>query len=231
MPARPSSPTPTRAHHPRTALTCCALCSLCALCIISLTSACASGGVDEADLARRLRGIYDPGLSDRFPSDDLIINPFDLNNDGTADMWKVFTPTQQFVDGKASIRLVRKEMDTNFDGRVDLWLLYNDQESLKEQHADTHFQGVVTQRDLFEKGQLIRREHYPNGFTPGDDTHPTSRKYYKSGKLFKVELDPNADGLINRWEIFIQGRLAQIGYDHDGDGRADFWQEVSSGTP
>lgn len=195
---------------------------------LSAASGCATDNAAEnADIQRRIMGLYDPGISDRFNNEGLSITPFDLNNDNTADMWKVFIPTQKHLDGKATIRLVRKEIDSNFDNRVDVWLLYNDQELLKEQHSDTNFDGVVDQRELLEKGQLVRRESYQDGFIPDSDAHPVAIKHYKSGKLFKIELDPDANGLINRWEIFIGGRLTQVGHDRDGDGRVDYWENAS----
>ncbi len=194
-----------------------------------LLPSCSSddGNQENPELMRRLLGMYDPGPSKLFKNEEMTINAFDLNNDGTADMWKILRPTQKHIDSKSTSQLARKEVDSNFDGHVDVWLIYNDSEQLKEQLSDTDFDTKIDQRDFFEKGQVVQREIYGDGYIIDGNTAPKAKKHYKNGNLYKIEHDTNADLKPDRWEIFLDGRLTQVGYDKDNDGRVDYWDDFS----
>lgn len=173
----------------------------------------------DDDPNKLLIGMRDEGPSDRYEIKDLLVRPFDLSRDNSADLWKIYSVSKENVDDEEdTVRLLRKEVDSNLDGRVDLWFIYNHQERLIREEADYDFDGYVDVISHFEKGRLQQREIYKRG-----SSSPCQVKSYRDNTLFKVENDPNCDGVVERWELFDQGRLVQVGHDVDKDGRVDYW--------
>ena len=197
------------------------------LLVIALLVGC-SGADEESKashselMAKTMTGMYNPGPSDRFDNEDNPIQPFDLNGDQAADLWKIFLVVEHKDEEDTSLRLIRKEVDTNFDEKVDLWFHYNSTEQLFLEEADSNFDGAVDLVSYYESGRLVKRET----FLPEQST-PAAIKSYKEGRLYKVELDENHDGLIERWEIYADGRLLQIGRDVNGDGKVDYWDNFA----
>lgn len=175
-----------------------------------------------------LGGMVDPGPSKRFQEEDenYIVRSFDINNDNTADLWKLFDHSLEHADdNQATMKLKRKEVDSNFDGEVDMWLFYNDQERLMREEADANFDGDIDLIERFEKGRVVQREL----FKPGRDK-PRARKRYREGRLYMIELDVDDDGTFDRWEVFYEGRLTQVGHDSNNDEEVDYWEDYSNLT-
>jgi len=204
--------------------------------LVVITASACGGSNDNSDtevqsIINRLRGITDPGPSQRFQLDeDHTWDPFDLNNDGVADMWKIYAPAEvkedeeeaalPSADDEPPVRLVRKEVDTNFDNKVDIWFVYDEKEVLKQQVSDADFDGVVDFREFYEEGRISLRE----SFDKRSDTKPTVKKFFTNGKLTKIEFDNEPDGKTDRWEIYQDSELKQVGFDNDGDGQIDYWR-------
>src|ERR1044071_3327555 len=50
------------------------------------------------------------------------------------------------------------------------------------------------------------------------------RLYFSQGRPTRLEVDADADGLIERWELYrTDGSLEKLGTSALGDGRADTW--------
>lgn len=206
--------------------------------VVIVCSAC-GGGSDNTDtevqsIINRLRGITDPGPSQRFQlAEDHTWDPFDLNNDGVADMWKIYAPaevkeedtTLPVAEDDPPVRLVRKEVDTNFDNKVDIWFVYDEKEILKQQLSDADFDGRVDFREFYEDGRISLRESFDQR---SEDT-PTVKKFFTKGKLTKIEFDNEPDGKTDRWEIYQDSELKQVGYDNNGDGQIDYWKAFDEG--
>ncbi len=205
----------------RQVMPCAGLGWVCLLLLVACGSGCAAEESRPGDeLARKVRGMRDPGPSTRFDNTGLQVQSFDLNGDGVADLWKIFSDVRENIDDvRNTVRLVRKEVDSNFDGEVDLWFHYNMQESLHREEADTTFNGHVDMVSCFEKGRLVRREIYHPDFE-----YPVAVKSYRDGRLTKIERDRNGDGITDLWEIYDHGRLVQVGHDQVGNGRVDYWE-------
>ena len=60
------------------------------------------------------------------------------------------------------------------------------------------------------------------------DQTPDQTKYYRKGKLNRVEWDTNSDGKVDYWEFYKGGKLHKKGIDADGDGQPDpdKWTEI-----
>lgn len=212
------------------------------LCIALLctTTACASakdepvGGVDVAGI----RSYKNPGPSKRYTNEDAIIKPFDINNDKTIDMWKIYTREKALIDEETGkIRLLRKEVDTNFDGKVDIWLYYNVNENLTKEERDTRFENNVDNVLFYDNGRVVRSESFTieanreDNDALGDASHrkPNIIKTFRNGVMTRIERDNNADGILDEWEIYdANGKLVQIGQDSNGDGKVDIWQRFSA---
>lgn len=185
---------------------------------------CASCGATEnklpANLDDHYKGMSDSGPSTLYSSEGMIVQPFDLSNDNIADLWKLYTKEQVNIDdAKETIKLVRKEVDTNFDGKVDIWFHYNLLEELFKEEADSNFDGSIDLVSYYDKGRIVKRDVFATGLLT-----PIATRHFREGVLYKVELDKNRDGLIERWEIYVEGKLAQIGHDSSGDGKLDYWE-------
>ncbi len=182
----------------------------------------ACGSPDDAaerDHERRVRATRDPGPSDRFDNEGLIVRSFDLSNDDVADLWKIFSLKRENVDDvEPTLKLVRKEVDSNFDNVVDIWFHYNSQEKLYREEADTDFDGNFDMVSYYEKGRLMKRDLHKVGIE-----FPVAIRHFREGRLYKVEFDEDGNGAVERWEIYVEGRLTQVGHDVDGDGKVDYW--------
>jgi len=190
--------------------------------LLALTAvACgATEGELPSNLEERYKGMTDPGPSTLYGREGMTVQPFDLNNDNVADLWKLYTKEKENIDdAKETTKLARKEVDSNFDGKVDIWFHYNLLEALFKEEADSNFDGSIDLVSYYDKGRVVKRDV----FIPGLLT-PVAARHFREGVLYKVELDKNHDGLVERWEIYVEGKLAQVGHDSSGDGGLDYWE-------
>lgn len=198
-----------------------------------LLVACATSSETAAEKASTTpSNVYrDPGISQRYDSENCVIKTYDLSGDLVIDLWKVYQTEQEFADvEQTKIRLLRKEMDNNADGVQDQWLIYDLDEKLIREEFDSTFSGYIDHIVYYEKGVKIRTESYQPDQIPLTRLHseiqakPNNIKYYKNNTLSKVEKDTDGNGKIDTWEVYNpQGEIIQIGKDFDHDGIIDNW--------
>jgi hypothetical protein len=152
---------------------------VCGALVLALAGACARSA-SPPEPATRAQAVYNAQTGQL---EELVS---DRNGDGKID-------TRAFMDGT---RIVRVEIDRNGDGTTDRWEYY-------EPTADG---GSVIDRaeEANGKGQVITR-----------------REFYENGTLVRVEEDTNGDGRTDKWERYVKGRLASVDLDLDGNGVAD----------
>lgn len=188
----------------------------------------AACGAAEAQRREALEGarsgtLVDRGPSDRYPTEGLLVDAFDLSGDNTADLWKLQASVRERADDpEPRLRLVRKEVDSNFDGEVDIWFHYNARELLVRQESDADFDGTIDLVEYYEAGHIVRREVFRDG-----SSVPSAVRHYREGRLIKIESDSDGNGTIDTWEIYSLGQLVQVGHDRDGDGKVDFWDDYA----
>jgi antitoxin component YwqK of YwqJK toxin-antitoxin module len=150
-----------------------------------------------------------------------LVERYDLNGDGQADVWKTWTLVAG-DDGPTGERLlVRKEVDMNFDTKTDLRTTYYKDGSVYKEETDLDFDGRIDAASTYEGGRIRLRE-----MELGFDGRPRVWKHYEDGKLVRKERDTNDSGTPDTWEYYEDGRLARVGRDKDGDGEPESIDEV-----
>jgi len=191
------------------------------LTLVALMGLAACGGAEVEEKKRVAKqDMIDPGPSTRYSTEGLEIESADVHDQGQASIWKIYSNKKENIDdADKTKKLVRKEVDSNGDAEVDVWFHYNSLEKLFKEEADTDFNEHIDLISYYEDGRVVKRERYEMG----RDT-PVSTRFFREGQLYKVEIDTNGDGNVDRWEIYQGMLLTQIGLDVDNDGRVDQWQ-------
>jgi hypothetical protein len=58
-----------------------------------------------------------------------------------------------------------------------------------------------------------------------------ARLYFSQGRPARLEVDANADGLVERWELYSRdGNMEKLGTSSLGDGRVDTWVTQADNT-
>lgn len=128
--------------------------------------------------------------------------------------------------------LVCREVDTNLDGRKDVFREFDSRGQVTRESADANYDGRLDTWSSFVGGQLRKLELDLDG-----DGQINETRFYNTGmnsqsQLAKIQRDTNRDAKPDRWEAYEKGRLSRIGLDRDFDGVVDRWLqgEVSSET-
>jgi hypothetical protein len=149
---------------------------------------------------------------------------YDKNKNGKIDTWTK-------MDGA---RPVSSELDTNEDGKIDRWETYNERGQLAkvewERAPTPDAQGLTPPytgkpnavATMDADGNLQQIEY----FETSDVTHErevSRRETYQGTKLLKGEEDSDGDGLMDRWETFVDGVLTTVEFDEikPYDGKPD----------
>lgn len=136
----------------------------------------------------------------------LVVEPIDLNGDGTDDQWIL----------KDSAGIKRFERDMNFDGKVDVWQYPRDG-VIVEEEMDFDYDGRVDLVVFYEDAKPVKK--YMSVDFAGI---LTIAKYYdKEGNLLRVERDQDANGTADIFEYYENKRRVRIGWDENGDGSPD----------
>ncbi len=192
-----------------------------------LLAALACSNSDQDRVKATSRGSYDP-LTGK-----LQWLTYDRNKDGKVDTWVR-------MDGT---RPIFSESDTDNDGVIDRWEFYGDHGELVRvgwRRAAPPKPGVVglpvgvtpqagTEPVLSSSptasgekpdawaymgpdGQPERVEFSEVSPTTGKDII-TRREFYEHGKLVRAEEDTDEDGVMDKWESYVDGRLFQVEFD------------------
>ena len=149
----------------------------------------------------------------------LLLYNFDLNRDGTTDLFKFYKEEATLKAGDEPMQLlVRKEVDLNHDGKIDMIRVYDETELVAEEHTDLDFDGKFDEVSFFKDGVILKK------LVDLDyDGDSEVSKFYKEGKLIRVESDRDNDGRIDTWEYFENNEVTRMGIDTTGDGKVDTW--------
>jgi hypothetical protein len=172
----------------------------------------AEGGMAASN--RDLMPKVDPALCD---TKDKRVDTFDLNQDGKADVWKLYAQMEE--DGAKLDVLTCKQVDYDKDGRKDYVAIYNRRGELVAEEFDYTFDGVFDARHHYDKKSgLIYMAERAHSHERAPDTW---EKYDLQGRLESIERDRNGDEKPDLWEQYQGGSLIAILYDDDFDGRVD----------
>lgn len=182
-----------------------------------------------------------PMLGRALQEDGTILETFDVNLDGNADIWSYLQPVDvddQIVTDRnvlelgtwTDLRLIRKELDVNFDGRVDTVREYGARGRLVRELLDRDFDGRLDHINHFDGTRIGRRTQDANG-----DGNDNEVRVYRAGQLFRIERDTTGNGDVDEWSYYVDGELDRIGRDLNADGIIDEWdrrtQPMTAPTP
>ena len=158
------------------------------------------------------------------PPGDELVERFDLNADGNPDMEKVFA-VRTSPDGEKVKVLVEKRLDLDHNGRFDMIARYGENERLVGETVDLDFDGNFDGERVYENGRLVEER-----LSPGFDGKTGVWRYFgEDGDLVKKARDTNSNGRPDTWEYFADGRIVRYGYDRDGDGQPEYFEDAVHG--
>jgi len=151
--------------------------------------------------------------------DGTVLQTADLDGDGQVDVWTSF---REQKTGKDQVRrvLVHKAVDLNRDGRVDIQMVYDDQGELVREEMDLDFDGRADLVRHYRKGKL-EREDVASRF----DGRIDIRKFYEDGVLVVKQVDTARNGHFDEFQYFVGNKMARVGWDRDGDGKPEVFEE------
>lgn len=150
----------------------------------------------------------------------LIPLPYDINNDGRADII-VYFQRMQSMDGTLRDAQVLKEVDLNFDGQIDLWRVWKYDGAIARQWEDVNGDSKPDVQWYFEDNRPVRREFDVNG----DGRYDMTEILDAQGGIVERSRDTNGDGIADYFEFYTNGRLDKLGWDTTGDGKADEYED------
>lgn len=182
------------------------------VCLFCFFGACSSKSVQKED-------DYFGPVEERLEDGTLVLK-FDVNQDGSPDVWKYFLEEASKADASVlTKRLQKKEVDVSYDGTKNIVRVYNDEQVLKQEEIDVDLDGKIDIVNYFDNGVLAKKDLFDV-----TEKKVTTRYYDDRNQVLRVEKDTNGDSAIDYWEYYEAGVLDRIGRDLDADGRADTWQ-------
>ncbi len=160
-----------------------------------------------------------PVLTTERTAEGLTVRQSDLDGDGRADVFSYYreTPGRQ---GSTELLLVRKTLDFNQDGKPDVTQEYDAKGRLARESLDMDFDGRVDAVREYEEGQVVREE-----LSYRFDGRFDVRKFYEKGVLVLKTVDTRRSGTFDEFQYFVGGQLTRIGWDRDGDGKPEAFEE------
>ena len=149
----------------------------------------------------------------RLTREGFTVKPIDLNRDGQPDQFEV-------SGGSGALRV---ERDMNFDGFIDLWEHLDAAGHVSEAEIDIDFDHKVDVVVFYRPDGSIEHKELALNFS---DTFTVFKYYGAASDLLRIEYDEDGDGRIERWDYFENKRLARTGWDQNGDGVPDTFDDI-----
>ena len=183
--------------------------SFTALTVCLLLVGCGSASKAKRDQAQQKKA-----------GDDLT-ERYDLNGDGKPDLEKVYSLSKD-ADGQEVKTLVEKRLDLDHNGRFDMISRYDEGERLVSESVDLDFDGTFDGERKYENGLLVEEQ-----LSPGFDGNTGVWRYFgENGELVRKARDTNSNGRPDTWEYFAEGRIVRYGFDRDGDGQPEYFEDA-----
>lgn len=157
------------------------------------------------------------------------MSEYDTNSDGIPDVRKVYQVTGEGVDARPT--LICREVDLDHDGTKDLFRFYNAEGRTVREEEDRDFDGRIDVISYFDRGEVVRREMDTNR-----DGQVDMRVFYRERRPYRAERELNnnnsPDFRADYWEYYdARGTIVRMGWDYNGDERADQWDRTDRVTP
>lgn len=151
--------------------------------------------------------------------DGLVVEKASLAGTGKIDVWSYFRVTEDKDGGRGKV-IVRKTIDLNSDGKPDVSQFYDDRGTLVKEQIDHDFDGRADTVKVFKNGK-IDSEEASSLFDGKFDI----RKYYEDGVLVVKQVDSRRVGAFDEFQYYKGSKLYRIGWDKDGDGKPEVFDE------
>jgi len=160
------------------------------------------------------------GFLDEKKEGNTVLERYDLNADGAADLEKVFFSYQNAQ--KENVKILReKRLDLDYNGTFDIITKYDSNNRKISEKVNLDFDGKFDAENIYNNGKLVEQR-----LSPGFDGKLTVWNFYgEKGELIKKARDTSKDGRPDTWEYYADGKLVRIGYDKDGDGRPEYFED------
>jgi len=163
----------------------------------------------------------DPGLCDVVGKRVVL---FDLNRDREADVWKVYSRTEE-AETRLEV-MSCKQVDFDHDGRKDYVVEYDAKGGKRIERFDFDFDGRFDAAfELHERSGRPSKVQRDSNF---DGRYDLVEEYDEDGVLESVERDRNGDGKPDLWEQYLRGKLVAVLYDDNYDEQVDRREEVDA---
>jgi hypothetical protein len=154
---------------------------------------------------------------------------YDTNGDGIPDVRKVYEVSGEGAEIRST--LVCREVDLDHDGTKDMFRFYNAEGRTLREEEDRDFDGRIDVITFFDRGEVVRRELDTNR-----DGQVDMRVFYRERRPYRAERELNSNNdasfRADYWEYYdARGQIVRIGWDYNGDERADQWDRTDRVTP
>lgn len=138
------------------------------------------------------------------------VESFDANNDGKADIKRVF-------DAKANREICRIS-DLNRDGKPDMFEYFDEAGNVRRRELAFENTDAITKVEIYQGGKLVEAQLDTTGQRRLDTWIHFDPA---TGKRSKIERDTGNDGKIDEWWTYNDDGTVTIAKDKNGDGQPD----------
>lgn len=205
-----------------------------ALVLLSVACGTQNNNSQRRMVARRVSRIDTPqSREDRSRCDanrpGRTMSEYDTNSDGVPDVRKVYEVVGEGPEAHPT--LICREVDLDHDGTKDMFRFYNSEGRTVREDEDRDFDGRIDVISYFDRGEVVRREMDTNR-----DGQVDMRIFYREHRPYRAERELNnnnsPDFRPDYWEYYDnRGNIVRMGWDYNGDERADQWDRTDRVTP
>jgi len=146
------------------------------------------------------------------------VDKADLDGDGKPDAFIYYK-----TDPKTKIKtMVRKEVDLNNDGKIDLTKYFDAKGNQIKDEIDLDFDGKIDRVVTYRKNKV-----YMVLVASGFDGKFDMKEFFDKGQVVLIKRSTKKNGIFDEFQYFVDRRLVRIGWDKDGDGQPEVFEDNS----
>lgn len=155
-------------------------------------------------------------ITDTVGPKGLSVDKADLNGDGKPDAFIYYK-----VDPKTKVRtMVREAFDLNNDGKIDVTKYFDAKGNMIKDEIDQDFDGKIDRIVYYKKNKV-----YMVLLSSGFDGKFDVKEFFDKGQLVLIKRSTKKNGIFDEFQYFVNHRLVRIGWDKDGDGQPEVFED------
>ena len=155
-------------------------------------------------------------VTDKVKGKNQFVDKADMDGDGKTDAYIYYKK-----DPKTGEKvMVREEVDLNADGKIDLKKYYDKKGNSTQDDVDLDFDGVVDRKVIYKNGKV-----YMVKLSSGFDGKFDIKEFFDKGKLVLIKRSTKKNNLFDEFQYYVDNRLVRIGWDRDGDGQPEVFED------